>query len=267
VGLPVYFLITIERIIRLIKHRGNQFIQFLLLVLVPILGVLSVYVLAFTKFNCSASGGCDMKKTKLLLVYLLLLGIVILSCSFAGRTLPEPNNDKNIVVIGSIAIDLFEYRGMTKTFRSGVKVIISGRHKEGEKVVHKDYWVNTDERGYFFLPNVPEGDYALRGFRFQTVGSDFFLTAINPLRTENDKYVISRAAKIPDGAFVFKFPQTNRMVNLWHNYFIVDRGQDVHPHVKYTLDNLRLVTGEILQEPDVASYFMSRYPQSIWFKN
>ena len=208
-----------------------------------------------------------MRKTKVLYAFLLSLGIVILSCSFAGRTLPEPKNDKNIVVIGSIAIDLFEYRGMTKTFRSGVKVILAGRHKEGEKVVHKDYWVNTDERGYFFLPNVPEGDYALRGFRFQTVGSDFFLTAINPLRTENEKYVISRAAKIPDGAFFFKFPQFNRNINLRHNYFIVDRGQEVHPHVYFRLDNLRLVTGEILQEPDVESYFKGRYPQSLWFLN
>lgn len=208
-----------------------------------------------------------MKKTRTFLLCSFLFGIFFLSCSFSSKTLPDPQNDKNIVVIGSICIDLFEYRGISKTFRSGVKVIIAGRHKEGEKIIHKNYWVETDERGYFFLPNVPEGEYALRGFRFQIVGSDFFLTAINSLRSENDKYIINRAAKIPDGAFVFKFPLTNRTVNLWHNYFIVDRGQEVHPRVYYTLDNLRLVTGEILQEPDVLSYFKSRYPQSRWFQD
>ena len=174
-------------------------------------------------------------------------------------------NDDKIIVIGSIAIDLFEYRNMTKTYRSGVDVIIAGRYVENGSVVHKNYWIETDDRGYFYLENIPNGDYALRGFRFQTVGPSFFLTVTNPLQNENDNYTVSRAAKLSETAHIFNFPVQNRIVNLRHNYFILDRGQEVHPRVYFRLDNLRLATGKNLLEPDVLTYFKEQYPQSKWF--
>ncbi|HDL18631.1 MAG TPA: hypothetical protein ENH29_06220 [Bacteroidetes bacterium] len=205
-----------------------------------------------------------MKKiTALLLTGFTVAGI---SCSFMKSTFQEPKDEKRIIVVGSIAIDLFEYRNITKTYRSDVQVIIAGRYRKNGKVVHKNYWATTDDRGYFFLANVPEGDYALRGFRFQTVGPSFYLTVINPLKTEKDKFMVTRTAKLPDAAFVFKYPVINRIVNLRHNYFILDRGKTVHQRVYYRLENLRLVTGKTLVEPDVVSYFAGKYPRSAWFK-
>jgi len=205
---------------------------------------------------------------KRILILSLLIFLISFStyCSFLSSGLKEPENDNTIVVVGSIAVDLFEYRDITKTFRSGVKVIIAGRYRVNGTFVHKNYWVETDARGYFYLDNVPNGDYALRGFRFQTVGPSYFLTVTNPLQNENDKFEVSRTVKMPDGANVFNCPVQNRVVNLWHNYFIIDRGQDVHPKVYFQYDNFRLVTGKTLLEPSVVSYFAEKYPQSSWFK-
>ena len=86
------------------------------------------------------------------------------------------------------------------------------------------------------------------------------------MQCENDKFEVSRTVKIPDGANVFDFPVQNRIVNLWHNYFILDRGQDVHPKVYFQYNDFRLVTGKTLLEPSVVSYFAEKYPQSSWFK-
>lgn len=201
-----------------------------------------------------------------ILMLLIILTCFNIDCSFMSTGLKEPENNKTIIVVGSISIDLFQYLNMTKTYRSGVKVIIAGRHKKNGSYVYKNYWVETDTRGYFYLENVPDGDYALRGFRFETVGPSYFLTVISPLQNKDDKFQVSRAVKIPDKTFVFNYPVQNRIANLWHNYFLIDRGQEVHPKVYFQYNNFRLVTGKTLMEPNVISYFTEKFPQSSWFK-
>ena len=199
---------------------------------------------------------------------ILSLGLIgfNLGCWSAQNKLVEPKKPDTMAVIGSIAIDLFEYRGITMTYRADVEVIIAGVYKEKGQTVHKNYWVRTDDRGYFFLVNLPRGEYALRGFRFQTVGPSYFITAVNLLRDEKDDFLVTQSASIPEGAYFFKYPAQNRFVNLRHNYFIVDRGQTVHHKVYFQMDNLRLVTGKTLLEPDVLTYFKAKYPGSAWFR-
>jgi|Deesub1362B_J571_1020462.scaffolds.fasta_scaffold16397_2 hypothetical protein len=192
--------------------------------------------------------------------------IWIWNCAGPVQQFREPQDASRYLVVGSLVVDLLEYRGITDTYRGGIEVSIAGRHVENGQVVHKNYWTMTDDRGYFFLANVPPGDYALRGFRLKVVGGDFFLNVVNPLRTEKDPYRVVKLGPLPDGAFVFPFPAQKNIVNLRHNYFILDRGKEVHHRVYFRLENFKTISGRILNEPDVISYFRSLHPSSLWFQ-
>lgn len=207
-----------------------------------------------------------MKRSPTLLIYIFYLLLSISGCSFMGSGLQEPKDENSVIVVGGITIDLFEYRNSTQTYRSNVEVIVAGRYEQEGKTIHKNFWVTTDNRGYFFLSGVPEGDYALIGFRFQTVGPSYFLTVVNQMNSENDKFEVLPTAKLPAQTSVFKYPARGSIVSLRQNYFIIDRGQDVHQKVYYRYDNLRLATGKTLLEPGVVSYFRNLYPESSWFK-
>ncbi len=207
-----------------------------------------------------------MKKNPIIFVNIFYLLLSISGCSFMGSGLQEPKDEKSVIVIGGLAIDLFEYRNSTQTYRAYVEVIVAGRYQQEGKTIHKNFWVTTDDRGYYFLAGVPKGDYALIGFRFQTVGPSYFLTVVNQMNSENDKFEVVPTAKLPDQISVFKFPARGTIVNLRQNYFIIDRGQEVHQKTYFRFDNLRLATGKTLLEPDVVSYFKNRYPESSWFQ-
>lgn len=197
---------------------------------------------------------------------LLVLLIQISGCASVTTTFQEPKTPNTVLVVGSVIVDLFEYRGSSTTHRDGVDVIIAARFQQKGKIIHKNYWVKTNPNGYFVLSNMPAGDYTVRGFRVKLAGSSFSITVANPYRNEKDTFnVLGRSKKIPDGAFHFDYLKQGRILNLRHNYFVVDRGEAVHHKTYFRYDNLKMVTGKIILEPDILTYFKRRYKDSLWF--
>ena len=184
---------------------------------------------------------------------------------WSRATVSAPKTDRSFLVIGALTVDLLQYRNITETYRGGIDVIIAGRLKKGGRYIYKNFWTKTDDRGYFFLANVPPGEYALRGFRIQVLGPAFHLLVFSRLRSEKDPYEVVQNARIPVLAGYFPFPARGRIVNLRHNYFILDHGIKAIARNYFKLENLKLVTGRTITEPDVLTYFKQTFPGSGWF--
>lgn len=196
----------------------------------------------------------------------LIFFILALGCAAGSTGFKEPGSNGNtLIVLGSLAVDLFEYEGMTRTYRDGVDAIIASKRVTGGKEVYRNYWVKTDDRGYFTLSNVPDGEYSLRGFRIQTFGGPYYLTAVSRLEGP-DQFNIHNKGAVPESGSQFDFIKQNRIVNLRHNYFIVDRGESVHHRVFHRFDDLETASGTRIREPDVLDYFKSKHKDSGWFK-
>ena len=199
---------------------------------------------------------------------LIIAAIVFVSsagCASFVTTFQEPKDPNSVLVVGSAIVDLFEYRGNSTTHRDGLDVILAARYTQKGKVIHKNIWVKTNSRGYFVLSNAPPGEYTVRGFRIRIAGSSFSIIVANPLRNQNDKFEVVNPSKIPDEAFHFEYSKQGRIIDLRHNYFIVDRGEIVHHKKYFRYDNLKMVTGIVILEPDVITYFKQKYQDSQWF--
>lgn len=222
--------------------------------------------LVFYYFGILDQNGLKSKKMKWF-KFTVLTSILVLieGCASVVTTFQEPKDQNSVLVIGSVIVDLFEYRGRSTTYHDGLDVVIAARFKHNGKIIHKNYWVKTNSRGYFVLSNVAPGDYTVRGFQIKIAGSSFKINVASPLRKENDEFLVVGPSKIPKGAFYFSNFKQGRIIDLSHNYFIVDRGEIVHHKSYFRYDNIKMVTGKIILEPDVMTYFKRRFQDSQWF--
>ncbi len=205
-----------------------------------------------------------MKKLGLLGFLSILL--VWLSCAGVHPKLEDPKGDHSVLLIGSIIADVFEYHHITDTFKYATDVAIVGRVYENGHPKTKLFWTKTDEHGYFYLANVPPGEFGIQGFRVKVIGSEDMITVVNDLRDSTEYFHVVKRPIIKKTATYFPYKPKNRVVDFGHNYFLIDRGQEVHYKHFYRIKDLRLVTGDDLNEPPVAYYFFNRYTTSGWRK-
>jgi len=197
-------------------------------------------------------------------VGVVLALLLVQSCAGPVSQLHDPKGEQSCLIIGSVIADVFQYKGITRTYKYGIDVAIVGRVIENGQERIRGFWAKTDARGYFALSNVPPGEYALKGFRVYVIAGEYSLTVINDLKSPEDRYYIKSSRYIPFTGQYFKYRPRNRIVNLQHNYFILDRGQTVHHRELHRLSGFQLVTGRYLTEPSVPEYFLKRFPKSRW---
>lgn len=195
----------------------------------------------------------------MLLTFLLWVG-----CAGVHPKLEDPKGEQSVLLIGSVIADVFEYHHITDTFKYATDVAIVGQVEQNGRLKTKLYWTKTDEHGYFYLANLPPGAYGIQGFRVKVIGSEDMITVVNDLQDSTEYFHTVRRPIIKKRATYFPYKPKNRVVDFGHNYFLIDRGQEVHYKHFYRIKDLRLVTGDLLNEPPVAYYFFNTYPNSGW---
>jgi hypothetical protein len=105
----------------------------------------------------------EMKKN--VIRFLIALSFVILSAcgpSVSQLKMIEPENGKCIVA-GAILVENNGVDDFYVAHKSKIIVVIVGKSTiNGEESI-EGYRIKTDENGYFFLPNVPQGAYVIKG--------------------------------------------------------------------------------------------------------
>ncbi len=197
-------------------------------------------------------------------IILFLSFVSWIGCAGVHPKLEDPKGDQSVLLIGSIIADVFEYHHITDTFKYATDVAIVGRVNENGRQKIRLFWTKTDEHGYFYLANLPPGEYGIQGFRVKVIGSEDMITVVNDLQDSTEHFHVVARPIIKKTATYFPYKPKNRVVDFGHYYFLLDRGQEVHVKKLYRIKKLRLVTGEDLNEPPVAYYFFNKYPNSGW---
>ena len=200
-------------------------------------------------------------------VLLLVIAVIFfVQCAGPSRGLKEPDKRYSYLVIGSVIVDLFDCYGITGIVRYGIEVAVVGKILVKGVPQFQRYWVPTDARGYFALANVPPGQYTLKGFRLSVSGSTY-ITVANELKNERSQFKVQRSPYISPRVSYFKYSRgKGRIVNMRHNYFLIDRNESVYHKEFFRIQRFRTVTGKILDEPSVIDYFIQKNPHSGWLE-
>jgi len=99
----------------------------------------------------------------------LIISIFIFNCSSSVQMVPEPLENKNLL-IGSLLFDIDGYEDNFTTIRRNIEVAIVGKFVKDGIIENFGQWATTDENGYFFIPNLADGEYAIKGFRTHLIG-------------------------------------------------------------------------------------------------
>lgn len=192
----------------------------------------------------------------------LLVLAIVLNCGGGGALMAPPEEGKNFLM-GSMLVENIGSNDRYTHFVKDIEVAILGFYDEGgkEKVFAK--WVVTDTAGYFFIPNVPDGNYVIKGFRvdietaFITIANDFRSGVSNYRRSSQN---IAFAASGDH----FENLSKNRVVNLKHNRFTLHEGGEVRHGRHDVVTNHKTVDGAIIERPFIHEYFLEKYPDSGW---
>lgn len=193
--------------------------------------------------------------------------LVLMACSGRITTLVEPQNEENLIVVGSVILQNNGYTPGSEVYMDGIDVMITSKIMVDGKEKIKDYWAMTDENGYFQLSNVPPGKYALKAIK-TTVGVQRLVTIANSLRYSGAEFQIQPREKIPYGAEYFEEKVVGRVVDLKHNFFLIDYSSQSNYRVQLRKANVVpkaiLVNGDEISRPSVPEYFINKYPESKW---
>jgi hypothetical protein len=200
-------------------------------------------------------------------IFVLCALLALMACGSRIVSLVEPENDETLIVVGSIILQNNGYTPGAEVYLDGIDVMISSKIMlNGEEKI-KDYWIITDKNGYFQLSNVPVGNYALKAIK-TTVGVQRLVTIANSLRYSGAEFQIQPRENIPYGAEYFEEKVIGRVVDLKHNFFLIDYASQTNYRVQLRKANLVpkavLVNGEEITRPSVPEYFIQKFPESKW---
>ena len=195
----------------------------------------------------------------------LLLGcLMILHCATGMQTLKAPTGEQSFLVIGSIIFQSNYLGYKAEVLRSDIEVAVMGRIEEKGEVKITGYWTMTDRNGYFFLADVPPGQYVVKGVRL-TLSDGTRLVISSPLRQPGDLgFQRQDTESIIFTGNYFPHHPRGRIMNLEHNYFTIDRTMRIGHTTQQSVQDLELVTGERIDLPRVQDHFIEKYPDSEW---
>lgn len=200
---------------------------------------------------------------KSVLSILMLIAICFLNCGTSIQTLPEPMQDNNLV-IGAIIFDIDGYQENFTTLYRNIEVAIVGRYIKDGMIQNFGRWATTDENGYFFIPNVPDGEYAIKGFRTYVIGLSELTIENQLIDPMYNYYELDDENTISFGGELFDTRSDRRIVNFKHNYFKLHRSKIVNFTRFDKVDDLKLSMGDVLNRKPVPVYFIEKYEGSSW---
>ena len=202
-----------------------------------------------------------MKTIKIILFIFMLF---IMTCSGSLMSMKEPIEGKNLI-IGSITFENSGFQNRNDVYFDNLEVAVIGIYEEDgkEKVFGK--LVFTDENGYFFIPNVPDGRYALKGIRVNMAGQAY-LTIANEFRTAVDNYKIQNKENILYNGTHFDTRPNNKIINLKHNYFTILSNSEIHYGAYDKINEFKASNGEKISRQLIYERFIEKYPESGWNK-
>lgn len=200
-------------------------------------------------------------------VLALVILISFLACTPPPIVLDEPASTESFLIIGSAVVEDDYFTEFTGVHLAEVEVALLAEIEENGVTRTKGFWTKTDENGYFYLLNMPPGNYALAAIRV-FLNDQTWLVISNPLTSVNDEFTVSDQDYVGFIGNYFDIIPHGRVINLKNNYFSVDEQNRTYREVKYirreTIQGLRLVDGIHLDLVSPKRYFRTKFAGSGW---
>lgn len=202
-----------------------------------------------------------MKSKLILLALCSLLGN--LTCSSTGQMLPEPMPNQNLI-IGSLLLDIDGYQDNVTTIEKNIEIAIIGHIEKDGQLQPFGQWVTTDDNGYFCLPNVPAGNYAIKGFKTRWSGIGDLTIANELVDPQRNYYELLDTDIIPFTGDLLDVRSDRGVINFGHNIFTLHRSGIIRAQRYERVRDVKLATGEIIQKPPVPYYFAEKFTGTGW---
>jgi hypothetical protein len=137
-----------------------------------------------------------MKKSgKVCLLFVAMVSVVIMSCSATVADLKsfEEPTETGFLIIGDVLIENISQEFPFRNWDLSSEIIIIGKSMDGSTTL---YSVTTDMNGYFYLPNVPEGQYDLKAVILKPFGAQP-IKLVNDFNEINSEYYRMRHPEQP----------------------------------------------------------------------
>jgi hypothetical protein len=191
------------------------------------------------------------------------------------KSLEEPNA-ANVLVIGDVLVENINQGLEFSSWDYPSDVVIIGRGNDG---VLRNYTVTTDERGYFILPNVPPGQYAMKAVTIPLFGAQP-VKLVNPLDASGSEFFRVRHTERPIDmtAQALPFQAEGSILNFQITWFGLRQanienissesvGQILVLKSAEGLKNKRFWNqGSIYTREDPLTHFKTKFPASGWWK-
>lgn len=200
---------------------------------------------------------------KIFIVLILGAWIWFLNCSTSGKMSHEPVEKKNLL-IGSLIFDIDGYEENFVTIRQNIDVAIIGRYVEGGTFQNFGQWVSTDKNGYFCIENVPDGEYAIKGFQTRYIAIGELLITNELIDPQRNYYELRDVDVVSFTGDLFDVRSSQRITNFQHNLFVLHRGGIVSFERYDRIQDYKLSTGEVINCPPVPFYFAEQFENSGW---
>lgn len=204
-----------------------------------------------------------MKRVSMKWKYVCSALIFMFSCSGAVQMVPEPAGNGNLL-IGAVILNIDGYKDTFLTLQDGIEVAVVGRYFENGVEKKFGRWVRTDEEGCFFISNVPEGEYAIKGFVVNQIGLGELRIANELIDAQRNYYELNVFDTIGFSADLFDTRSVKRIVNLNYNIFTIYANELVDFKKYEVLRDFKLTTGGEVNAPPLPVWFIETYPESGW---
>ncbi len=197
------------------------------------------------------------------LVLLIAAVGIFFNCAGTTQMLPDPTESGNLI-IGSLIFEIDGYRDNVAVIRRNIEVAIIGQVVVNGEVKNFSRWTTTDDNGYFYIANVPEGRFAIKGFRTHLIGLGDLMVArelIDPMR---NYFELKSADVLAMTGQLFDVTTKQRIINFHYNIVRLHRNGLIDHQQRHRLDQVKLVTGELVNAPSVAGYFIEKFASSDW---
>ncbi|GAB4362901.1 MAG: hypothetical protein Kow0042_00310 [Calditrichia bacterium] len=178
--------------------------------------------------------------------------------------LEEPQEGKSLVV-GAVLVENDGVEDVYEVKKGKITVILVGKTMVDGKEETRAYRLQTDENGYFALPNVPPGAYVVKGIE---VDLGYTTRLLVTSRWEGNTQIYYPAEVFVDQTVRVWPPfSVHKIINLDIRYFRIDASHRILDEVFQSLQDAVLALPEVRHTmPNPVDYYQSKYPDWGWFK-
>ncbi len=198
-------------------------------------------------------------------IALVLILLAIASCGSTIETLPlqtlAGRTEGTVLIIGCVLIEPVPEG-------TPLQVILSFQDTERPGAPQRIVCTCTDAQGYFLLPNLSKGRYAVRGVRVDKPEGPFLLW--NDMIEGDDPWKRREASPLPSlERGVWPWEPKEGVFDFGYLLFQVDPGEggagwQVTFQNPSRLSDATPLSGRTYNRPPLPVYFLEKYPESGW---